>query len=288
MNSNFYIRGKNHVILKTIDFDIDLLNNNNILDFLRGYIEFNYNIELPINNQDINYNKDKPILSVYFKYSDYELLQTIYEYLKNQINILCEIIIKKKIHNKVRYNYILIFKFNNVLNLLAKIYPTNVNKNEIDEYLYNTYMNLSTYRYISYDTESESLTYLLPRCYVKLIDPSAIMPTKKYASNIGYDISIIKRHKIISDTIIIYDTGLLFNSPFGFYFKLIPKFKLSIDGYLIGNTIGLIESEFCNLNKTLLITLIKINKEADDLKLPYKCCNLLLKEILHYELEQIN
>ena len=82
MNSDFYIRGKNHVILKTIDFDINTLNDDNIIHFLRGYIEFNYNIELPINNQDIKYNKDKPILSVYFKNNDYELLQTIYKYLK--------------------------------------------------------------------------------------------------------------------------------------------------------------------------------------------------------------
>lgn len=288
MNSEFYIHGKNYVMLKTINFDIYSLNDNNIIDFLRGYIEFNYNIELPINNQDIKYNKDKPILNVYFKNNDYELLQTIYKYLKNKINILCEIIFKKIVHNKIRYNYILIFKFNNVLNLLAKIYPTNVNKNEIDEYLYNTYMNLSTYRYISYDTESELLTYLLPRCYVKLLDSSAIMPKKEHASDIGYDISIIKRYKVISDNIIIYDTGLSFNTPFGFYFKLIPKFKLSIDGYIIGNTTGIIESDKNCLNKTLLITLIKINKESPNLILPYLCCNLLLKEILHYELEVID
>lgn len=285
MTHNFYNIGKNYILTGN-EINIELLKYENILEFLRGYIELNYDIELPINSND---NKDKPILYIYFKNKDLELLNKIYEYIKTKLNIKCKYFLKKKNHNKIRYNFILLFKGNNVLNLLSKIYYLNINKSEIDDYLYNIYMNLSAYRYITFDSDTDTLNYLLPKCYVKLLNPYAIMPTKNYASDIGYDISIIKRYKNISNNIIIYDTGIQFIPTFGYYFKLIPTFNLSLYGYIIGNTTGIIETiNNTKKNKTLLISLIKIDKEMPDLILPFKCCNLLLKEILHYELEQIN
>ena len=37
-------------------------------------------------------------------------------------------------------------------------------------------------------------------------------------------------------------------------------------------------------DKTLLITLIKIDDELQDIQLPYDCCILLMKEMKHYEI----
>jgi hypothetical protein len=125
----------------------------------------------------------------------------------------------------------------------------------------------------------------LPRCKIKLIDPSAIFPTKYNASDVGYDIHIIKRYKNISDKIIIYDTGIQLMPTFGYYYELIPTFNLSTTGYIFGNSVGVINPiNNDQSKKTLLITLIKIDKDMREIQLPFKCCQLLLKEINHYEL----
>jgi hypothetical protein len=148
-------------------------------------------------------------------------------------------------------------------------------------------MTLSNYKYINYDLENDTLNYLLPKCTIKLLNSSAIMPTKSNASDIGYDITIIKRYKTISDKIIVYDTGIQFIPQFGYYFELIPKFNLSITGYMLVNSVGIIDKIDLIENKTLLISLIKIDKSLPDLKLPFTCCQIILKERSHFELIEL-
>ena len=147
------------------------------------------------------------------------------------------------------------------------------------------YINLANFKYITYNSENEFIYNILPKCKIKLINPSAIFPTKQNASDIGYDIHIIKRYKNISDKIIIYDTGIKLIPQFGYYYQLIPTFTLSITGYILGNSVGIINPiNKDNKKKTLLITLIKIDESMPDIKLPFKCCQLLLKEMVQYEL----
>ena len=52
--------------------------------------------------------------------------------------------------NNIYYNYILQFKFVNVLDILSKIYNKDVKESEVDEELYNEYMSLSNYQHIYY------------------------------------------------------------------------------------------------------------------------------------------
>lgn len=305
--SNIYELGKNY-ILSCNEFDINILNNKNILTFMCGYIELNSKLIMPhINNLsendtgntiykkqsikysynklNINYDNNLPYLIIFFRKRDNDILQKLLNYINNFCKIQYEINIQLIIYNKIKYNTKLIFQDYNVLNILSKIFNSDVNTNEIDEYLYNMYINLSNFKYISFNSDNDYTYSLLPKCKINLINQSAIFPTKENASDIGYDIHIIKRYKTISEKIIIYDTGIQILPKFGYYYELIPTFNLSTTGYILSNSVGIINPiNKDNTKKTLLITLIKVDKTMQDINLPFKCCQLLLKEINHYEL----
>ena len=305
--TNIYELGKNY-ILSCNDFDLNILNSNNILTFICGYIELNSKLIMPninnitdndtsniihkkIKNKDsfnqlhIKYEQTSPYLIIFFRKRDADILQKLLDYIHNFCNIKYEINIQIITYNKIKYNTKLIFNGYHVLNILSKIFDSIINKNDIDEYLYNMYINLANFKYITYNSENEFIYNILPKCKIKLINPSAIFPTKQNASDIGYDIHIIKRYKNISDKIIIYDTGIKLIPQFGYYYQLIPTFTLSITGYILGNSVGIINPiNKDNKKKTLLITLIKIDKSMPDIKLPFKCCQLLLNEMVQYEL----
>jgi len=284
----FYNYGKNY-FMSIDNYNFTTYTTENILDFLRGYIELHSKLILP--NNIINYNKninnlyDKyPLLNLYIRKKediDNILLDRIIKLLSKELYIEYSIEFKNKSYNKIKYNVIIKFENYHVLNFLSKIYPPNIDKNDIDEYLYSLYLTLSNYRYINYDTENDTMQYYIPKCKIELIHPGAIKPNKEYASDIGYSINIIQRTKQISDKIFIYDTGLKITPQYGYFYELLPTTQLAIHGYLLGTQYNDFNQKN---NNTLLITLIKIDNELPDIKLPYNCCIMLLKEMKHYEL----
>lgn len=300
MDNTLYNIGKNY-ILSYDSFNLNTLNHENILDFIRGYIELNSKLIMPNSSDDSTINQDckkkiklsknisyininYPVLILLFRKVDKLILDKFINYINSELHIQYTIDTQILTYNKIKYNYKLTFTDYHVLNILSKLYNSNINPNDIDEYLYNIYIKLSNYKNISFDSDNDSILYLLPKCKVKLLHNSAIIPTKKNASDIGYDITIIKRYKTISNKITIYDTGIQLIPQFGYYFELIPKFNLSISGYILGNSIGVINPISNKKNMTLLVTLIKVDKSMPDIQLPFKCCKILLKEMTHFEL----
>lgn len=300
MDNNLYNIGKNY-ILSYDSFDLNTLNYDNILDFIRGYIELNSKLIMPNSSDDSTINHDYkknyklsknisykninyPVLIIFFRKLDKFIIDQFINYINNELHIQYTIDTQTLIYNKIKYNFKLTFTDYHVLNILSKLYNSNIDPNDVDEYLYNIYIKLSNYKNITFDSDNDSIFYLLPKCKVKLLHKSSIMPFKKNASDIGFDITIIKRYKTISNKITIYDTGIQLIPQFGYYFELIPKFNLSISGYILGNSIGVINPIVNKKNITLLVTLIKVDKTMPDIQLPFKCCKILLKEMNHFEL----
>lgn len=300
MDNTLYNIGKNY-ILSYDSFNLNTLNHENILDFIRGYIELNSKLIMPNSSDDSTINQDckkkyklsknisyininYPVIILLFRKVDKLILDKFINYINSELHIQYTIDTQILTYNKIKYNYKLTFTDYHVLNILSKLYNSNINPNDIDEYLYNIYIKLSNYKNISFDSDNDSILYLLPKCKVKLLHNSAIMPTKKNASDIGYEITIIKRYKTISNKITVYDTGIQLIPQFGYYFELIPKFNLSISGYILGNSIGVINPIINKKNTTLLVTLIKVDKSMPDIQLPFNCCKIVLKEMNHFEL----
>ena len=276
---NYYDIGKNYLIsCMKLDFN-KLIENDNLINFLRGYIELNSSLIKP----DFNNFKstDEVIFNIYFIDTDIKIA----EYIHDTFNIYCDIIKSNYNKNNIYYNYILQFKFVNVLDILSKIYHKDIKESEIDEELYNEYMTLSNYQHIYYDCENDNIYYRLPKCNFIINNKNAIIPSKNNASDIGYDLTIIKTHKRISENIVMYDTGIQVKPQYGYYFEIVPRSSLSKSGYILANSIGIIDPSYTG---NLYIVLIKIDNSLPDLELPFKCCQLILRKAIHYELHNIN
>lgn len=276
---NFYDIGKNYLIsCMKLDFD-KLFQKDNLINFLRGYIELNSTLIKP------DFNNFKSTDEVFFNIYFTEIDVQIAEYIKNNFNICCDIIKSNYNKNNISYNYILQFKFVNVLDILSKIYHQNVKESEVDEELYNEYMSLSNYQHIYYDCENDNIYYRLPKCNFIINNKNAIIPSKKNASDIGYDLTIIKTHKRISENIVMYDTGIQVKPQYGYYFEIVPRSSLSKSGYILANSIGIIDPSYTG---NLYIVLIKIDNTLPDIELPFKACQLILRKAIHYELHNSN
>lgn len=157
----------------------------------------------------------------------------------------------------------LVFASTNCIDLFGKIYNDRSNASLL---LSSTYIQFLQYT----DWRSSNLNI----CKVYKKDDNAIIPSKTHYSDVGYDITIIKKIKDINSTTSLYDTGLSFNVSFGYYIELVPRSSLSKSGYMLSNSIGIIEKSYTG---TILVPLTKVAPEAEDIVLPFKCCQLLFK-----------
>lgn len=124
----------------------------------------------------------------------------------------------------------------------------------------------------------------LPSCKFMRLTNNSISPSKNYASDEGYDLTIISIDKKISDVTTRYGTGIIAVPEEGFHFEVVPRSSLSNSGYMLSNSIGIIDSSY---RGELKICLTKIDPAAKELELPFKCCQLLLRPSIHYNITEV-
>lgn len=113
-------------------------------------------------------------------------------------------------------------------------------------------------------------------CFVFMHDDCAVIPSKARLSDVGYDISIIRKHSDLNDKTALYDTGLSLQIPFRFYAELFPRSSLSKSGYMLANSVGIIDRSY---QGPLLVALTRVSDEALDLEksYPFRCCQLVFR-----------
>lgn len=112
----------------------------------------------------------------------------------------------------------------------------------------------------------------------------AIKPFKKNISDSGYDLTILDIVKQVGD-VTFYSTGIKITPTYGYYFQLVPRSSISKSGYMLANSIGIIDRSFVG---EIIIPLIKIDKNMPDLQLPCRIAQIIPTEIKHFELEEID
>ncbi len=230
-------------------------NNKNIkenllsLIFLRGFFEKNGYIS---KRTLINKNLD-----IVFKYDDFilELLSNLkFSFVKDGDFLIF-------------YNY-------NALDFLSKIYDNSDARFRDNEY-YEKYINWTTL----------GLDEKIPNCLFYKADEKAILPQKERASDVGYDLTIIKEVKKIGQKTTLYDTGIIVAPDFGYYTKIVPRSSIIKSGYMLTNSTGIIDGTY---RGNLMICLTKIDDSMPDLELPFRCCQLILDRSLHYTAEEVD
>lgn len=246
-----------------------LSQNNNLLflSFIRGFFEKNGNII---------YNKNIPkcVISFYNYAFMNDFLCHLSIPFSKQINLFEK-------ENDLTIEYI----STNCIDFLGLIYNNKFLDNKFKLYnkeMYNKFQTVINWKFIIQNSLKSYNTYIdindtiskLDICKIYKSYPNAVIPQKSKESDVGYDLTIIKKYKTISQMTTLYDTGIKLEVDYGYYIEIVPRSSLSKSGYLLTNSIGIIEKSYTG---NLLISLTKIDNNMPDLTLPFKCCQLIFK-----------
>lgn len=110
---------------------------------------------------------------------------------------------------------------------------------------------------------------------VWLTDDIAVFPTKARPSDVGLDLTIIKKVKDMTNNVTLYDTCVRVQCPHGMYAEVVPRSSLSKSGYMLANSVGIIDPSYTG---NIMIALAKIDPTAPDITLPFRCCQLIFRK----------
>jgi dUTP pyrophosphatase len=107
--------------------------------------------------------------------------------------------------------------------------------------------------------------------YYSLNHESSVPPVKQRDSDAGFDLTLVSVHKTVGNTVF-YNTGVSVEPPKGMYFDLVARSSITKTGYMLANSIGIIDNEY---RGDILVALVKIDKDAEDLTLPNRLVQII-------------
>ena len=164
---------------------------------------------------------------------------------------------------------------------------------------------LDILEYLNISTWSPEVNHECEKKYIDVIDPygeedwdendsstclwsktreDAIEPSKVRASDSGYDLHLLEKIKTVGD-VEFYDTGIRIKPNFGYYFTLVPRSSISKTGYMLANSIGIIDRTYLG---NIIVALRKIDKNAEDLVLPSRLVQIIPNHIVHLQFKQVD
>lgn len=164
----------------------------------------------------------------------------------------------------------------NALDFVSKIYD-NSSKNLRDESKYGVYIN-----WLNSDIMG---SIQLPYCLFSKTDDDAVIPFKHRASDVGYDLVAIKKVKDLSPRTAMYDTCIKVSPAFGYYTKIVPRSSIVKTGYMLSNSIGIIDGNFLG---SLKIVLTKIDDSFPNIELPFTLTQLIIEKSIHFKMIEVD
>lgn len=225
--------------------------------FLRGYFDGDGNIH------KITEHHSSPSCNI--SSASLNMLNSI----KNFCNIPCTLDLE---NNRI------FWYSNNCLDFLGKLYSSNSNLRL--ERKYNQYLDISTW----IPTYSNHTSWKNDFFKWTKSRKDAIAPSKERISDSGYDLTLLEKIKQIGD-VELYDTGIKIVPKYGYYFDLVPRSSIIKSGYILANSIGIIDRTYLG---NIMVPLIKIDKNAPDLILPNRLVQLIPRQIIHADLIEIS
>jgi deoxyuridine 5'-triphosphate nucleotidohydrolase len=125
----------------------------------------------------------------------------------------------------------------------------------------------------------------IPHAKVFLANENAVMPSKEKATDVGFDLTIISVDKVSPTGVVRYDTGVVVQPDFGWYFIIVPRSSFSELGYVMPNCVGIIDKGYTG---TLKIPLLKVSSNAPEIKLPYKGFQIIMMPTTQIILDQVD
>lgn len=165
--------------------------------------------------------------------------------------------------------YTVLLKDDRALDFLYILYSNMDLKNDLyNSARYKEYRAMCSY--IPLDENLKNFNY-------KLQHPDAVPPFKSRPSDSGYDLTLIKKIKT-NGNVEFYDTGVILEPPLGYYFDLVGRSSISKSGYILANSVGIIDRSY---RGTVIVPLIKIDNSKEDLQLPNRLVQIIPRLIQH-------
>lgn len=190
-----------------------------------------------------------------------ELQRELIDFIKKFKDIKCE-----------EYNSVIVYRNHNALDFLGAIYDQ-VDSRLRNEMLYKQYLQWI------FNTTTQT-----PSCMFIKTDPSAVVPFKHRVSDVGLDLTAISKVKDINAATVMLDTGIIVSPPFGYFTKIYPRSSLVKSGYMLTNSVGIIDGTY---RDTLKICLTKIDPQAPEIVFPFKCCQLIFEKQIYMGMEEV-
>lgn len=112
----------------------------------------------------------------------------------------------------------------------------------------------------------------------------ATPPSKSRVSDSGYDLVVIDRVKT-KGKVEFYDTGIKISPAYGWYFDLVPRSSITKTGYILANSVGIIDRTY---RGSILVPLVKIDPEMPDLEKGSRVVQIIPRQIVHVEWKEVD
>lgn len=99
----------------------------------------------------------------------------------------------------------------------------------------------------------------------------AVLPSKTRATDVGFDLTLISIWKKIGN-ITFYETNIKALPDHGWYLMMAPRSSIVKSGYMLANSVGIIDRSYVG---TIKVPLIKVDENVPDLELPCKMVQLI-------------
>jgi len=173
-----------------------------------------------------------------------------------------------------KFNKTIIYKNHNALDFLSAIYDGADAR----------YRNENLYRiYLEWLFNKKGMNNI-PVCKFTKTSPLAVIPSKVRVSDVGFDLTAISKVKDVNSNTVMLDTGIIISPQLGYYAKIYPRSSLVKSGYMLTNSVGIIDATF---RDSLKICLVKVNDEAPEITFPFKCCQLIFEQQIPFMMEEV-
>lgn len=123
----------------------------------------------------------------------------------------------------------------------------------------------------------------LPVCKFVKTHELAVVPSRSRITDVGFDLTAISKVKDINSNTVMLETGIILEPQLGYFTKIYPRSSLVKSGYMLANSVGIIDATY---RDTLKICLVKVNPDAPEIVFPFKCCQLIFEKQLHFTMEE--
>lgn len=197
----------------------------------------------------------------------------------NSATFLFDIAQRSGIKHNISHNQLNFYGCNSI-DFLSKIYDGSSAQFRLER-KYKQYLDWVQTEYTPIIGKGRAF---LNECFVGKTDERAIIPSKNHASDVGWDLTIIEKTKSISDLIHMYDTGIKVMPQSGFYVEVVPRSSLSKTGYMLVNSVGIIDQSYLG---SIKIVLVKVDPSMPDIELPCRCAQMIIRKYHHAEVVEV-